>query len=248
MSGLMPCQSTKDLVNADIEVSRAGSGGKGLGSRSAIRHVAAFRYLYLIMSFSQTVATARNKKGLTQEELAGLANVTVRTIQRIESGETIPRAYTLKAIAAALDISFEELQSGTVNLQQPVNASLNAATQVQKEDAVHFLQLLCLSCFSYLVIPFVHFLIPNYILKKRKEQNQVVVAYARRVIRNQIYWMAGLILLFLFTVAYNALCSVYFDRQYIISYLVPFFVMYFLNAVIIIKATLAAKKIHPTNN
>mgnify|MGYP003598873837 CR=1 FL=1 len=41
---------------------------------------------------------------LTQEELAEKSGISVRTIQRIESG-TKPKGYTLKALAAALGIS-----------------------------------------------------------------------------------------------------------------------------------------------
>ncbi|MFD1164068.1 helix-turn-helix domain-containing protein [Sphingobacterium daejeonense] len=52
-----------------------------------------------VMELSQKIALLRKQKGLTQEQLAERAGVTVRTIQRIESGETIPRAYTLQNLA-----------------------------------------------------------------------------------------------------------------------------------------------------
>jgi transcriptional regulator with XRE-family HTH domain len=48
----------------------------------------------------------RIKKGLTQEELADLTELSARTIQRIENGEVDPRAYTLQMIAKALDVDF----------------------------------------------------------------------------------------------------------------------------------------------
>jgi transcriptional regulator with XRE-family HTH domain len=48
----------------------------------------------------------RTKKGLTQEELADLTELSVRTIQRIENGEVDPRAYTLQMISKALDVDF----------------------------------------------------------------------------------------------------------------------------------------------
>ena len=48
----------------------------------------------------------RIKKGLTQEELADLTDLSARTIQRIENGEVDPRAYTLQMIAKALDVDF----------------------------------------------------------------------------------------------------------------------------------------------
>jgi transcriptional regulator with XRE-family HTH domain len=49
------------------------------------------------------IAELRKAKGLTQEELVEKCNLSVRTLQRIESGEVMPRSYTIKAIFAALD-------------------------------------------------------------------------------------------------------------------------------------------------
>jgi len=37
------------------------------------------------------ISELRKQKGLTQEDLVEKCNITVRTIQRIESGETTPR-------------------------------------------------------------------------------------------------------------------------------------------------------------
>lgn len=49
------------------------------------------------------IAELRKAKGLTQEELVQKCNLSVRTLQRIESGEVTPRSYTLRIIFAALD-------------------------------------------------------------------------------------------------------------------------------------------------
>jgi transcriptional regulator with XRE-family HTH domain len=49
------------------------------------------------------IAELRRAKGLTQEELVEKCNLSVRTLQRIESGEVTPRSYTVKIIFAALD-------------------------------------------------------------------------------------------------------------------------------------------------
>ena len=55
------------------------------------------------------ITELRKQKGLTQEELVERCNVTVRTIQRIESGETTPRIYTIKTILNALDLDYEKV-------------------------------------------------------------------------------------------------------------------------------------------
>jgi transcriptional regulator with XRE-family HTH domain len=49
------------------------------------------------------IAELRKAKGLTQEELVEKCNINVRTLQRIESGEVMPRSYTIKIIFAALE-------------------------------------------------------------------------------------------------------------------------------------------------
>jgi transcriptional regulator with XRE-family HTH domain len=52
------------------------------------------------------IAELRKAKGFTQEELVEKCNLSVRTLQRIESGEVSPRSYTLKVIFAALEYQF----------------------------------------------------------------------------------------------------------------------------------------------
>ncbi len=52
------------------------------------------------------VSELRQQKGLTQEQLAERCEVSPRTIQRIESGEVDPRAYTLHCLGAALEFDF----------------------------------------------------------------------------------------------------------------------------------------------
>lgn len=188
------------------------------------------------MELGETIVIARKNKGLTQEQLADLTNITVRTIQRIESGESNPRAYTLKTIAEALDIRFEELKALQSENPVPPPVSYN------EENGRHFLQMLCLSCFTYLCIPFIHFLVPSYMLKRSTEENPKVIAFARRVLRGQLYWKSALWLIMLLTLAYNLIVAIYFKRTFMVNYLWPFFIMYFLNAVIITVSLLRIKR------
>lgn len=54
----------------------------------------------------------REKKGLSQDRLAKLADVANNTIIKIEQGENInPRLDTLRKIAKALEVSVDELIS-----------------------------------------------------------------------------------------------------------------------------------------
>jgi transcriptional regulator with XRE-family HTH domain len=54
-------------------------------------------------ALGQLVVRKRKEKGLTQEELAGLGRLDIRTIQRVEKGEVIPYFSTLKKISRVLD-------------------------------------------------------------------------------------------------------------------------------------------------
>lgn len=51
----------------------------------------------------------REKKGMTQEEMAEQLNVTRQTVSSWETGRTEPDIETLESIAATLDVTVEEL-------------------------------------------------------------------------------------------------------------------------------------------
>src|SRR5690349_10740178 len=55
------------------------------------------------------VVAERVRLGMSQEELAGESLLSLRTIQRIESGQTSPRGDTLKRLAGVLKVPVEEL-------------------------------------------------------------------------------------------------------------------------------------------
>jgi len=62
------------------------------------------------------VADLRQQKGLTQERLAELCEVSPRTIQRIEGGEVDPRAYTLHCLGEALEFDFGTEDTSNENI------------------------------------------------------------------------------------------------------------------------------------
>lgn len=55
------------------------------------------------------IADSRKARGLTQEELVDLCNLSVRTLQRIEAGEVTPRAYTVRLLFDALGLDYNHL-------------------------------------------------------------------------------------------------------------------------------------------
>jgi len=51
-----------------------------------------------------TIKVARAAKGYTQQQLSDLTGISLRSIQRIEKEEVLPRSYTLQILAAQLGI------------------------------------------------------------------------------------------------------------------------------------------------
>lgn len=94
------------------------------------------------MKTGQIIRELRVKKGMTQEDLAAKTDITVRTIQRIESGEVDPRAFTLQSIAAALEVDYESL----VGKEEEFN-------HVRVKESNRWLPLLHLSGLLILILP-----------------------------------------------------------------------------------------------
>ena len=67
-------------------------------------------YIMKQPKLGEKISQLRKQKGLTQEELIEKCNISVRTIQRIESGEVTPRSYTLKTILNVLDYDLSQIQ------------------------------------------------------------------------------------------------------------------------------------------
>ncbi|MGO1245697.1 MAG: helix-turn-helix domain-containing protein [Sphingobacterium sp.] len=188
------------------------------------------------MELSEKITIARKRKGLTQEQLADLANITVRTVQRIESGESVPRVFTIKTLAEALGTNFEDLIINETPSNNPLNGSSVFQRDFNPDNEKHILKILCLSCFSYLAVPLVHFLIPSYFLKHSDTSNTKTINVARAIIRRQIYWTIVHSFLLLLTLGYNFIVSVHFDASYLLHYLWPFLIMYILNGFIIVHS------------
>ena len=66
-------------------------------------------------SAHQLIKLARKRKGLTQQELAERAGVSLRTVQRIEKGTEEISGFSLKQISQILEIPLEQLIMPNVN-------------------------------------------------------------------------------------------------------------------------------------
>lgn len=62
--------------------------------------------------FAQNLIEQRKKAGLTPEDLAGSASVSLSHLEAVESGEEQPELETLAKLAGSLHISMAELLAG----------------------------------------------------------------------------------------------------------------------------------------
>lgn len=174
-----------------------------------------------------SIILARRKKGLTQEELADMAGIGRRTLQRIENGDTEPRAFTLKAIADVLEVTVEELSAPVDPDNDPVFA--------ERDAAAHFLQVFCLSCFSYILVPWFHFLIPLVLLRRQPNLSPKLVSFCRKTLRQQVYWVISLQAALLLTLAYNLIFAKH-GKGPELGYLIPVGLFYLINPILILTA------------
>ena len=120
----------------------------------------------------------REKHKLTQEELSKKTGISVRTIQRIESGIE-PKGYTLRALAKSLNITEKELIENKVPNEEPNYKLVN---------------LINLSSLVVVFIPIASFVLPLIIILIKKQLNSIT----RQIITIQILWSGIMILVYLF--------------------------------------------------
>lgn len=133
------------------------------------------------------IIAVRKRKGLSQELLAEKSGVSLRTIQRVEQGDTTPRGYTVQALATALDVDLDVLQEQPELDATPAPVLVAAAPPALRSDP-QFLQLLNLSALSFLVLPFLNIVVPLLLWRARRHDTEHVAELGRRVLGFQILW------------------------------------------------------------
>ncbi|WP_084625579.1 serine hydrolase [Salinimicrobium xinjiangense] len=120
---------------------------------------------------AENLVYQRKLKGLTQKELSDRTNVTVRTIQRIEKGETDPHLQTVKLLAAALEMEVDEL----LVLEDPKEES------IQKK----WLLLIHATPFIGFVVPLANIFIPLFLWIHKREDSKIYDDHGRKVVNFQ---------------------------------------------------------------
>jgi transcriptional regulator with XRE-family HTH domain len=175
------------------------------------------------MFSSSHIVALRKERGFSQEVLAERSGVSLRTIQRVERGETVPRGHTLLALATALDVSLENFQTAPEPPQQPGSSPAAMRTDPQ------FLQLLNLSALSFLVLPLLNIIVPVLLWRARKADTQDVAEVGRRVIGFQVLWQVSSFFLFLVALVVHLAAAKYYKVVFPFSFLGLLILTYALN-------------------
>ncbi len=123
----------------------------------------------------------RELQNLTQEELAEQSGVSVRTIQRIETGKE-PKGYTLRILAKALEVPESELQT------QQTEGATTVFTEEKTQETILInyttLKLINLSAIPFIVLPPFNIIIPLILMVTMKQKNTLT----KQLISVQILW------------------------------------------------------------
>ncbi|AQX85733.1 helix-turn-helix domain-containing protein [Elizabethkingia bruuniana] len=126
---------------------------------------------------------ARELNNLTQEELSDKSKISVRTIQRIESG-TEPKGHTLRALAQALDVEQSSLQENIVISEVETSNEETKAKEELSDVNYTSIKIINLSSVLFILLPPLNILVPLLLMYKMKQKDNVV----KQIISIQILW------------------------------------------------------------
>lgn len=146
-------------------------------------------------TIANNVKQQRLRKGFSQEALAEKTGLNLRTLQRIEKGETIPRGDTLQRLAKALETSPDELIDWTLTENHNTLIILNFS-------------MLC-----FLIFPLFGILVPLVLWISQKNKIQGVNNLGRRILNFQI--TLNLIVFLGYVVAILGLLMTYSNTKFV---------------------------------
>jgi len=165
----------------------------------------------------------RNRKGFSQEELSAKSGLSLRTIQRIENGETEPRGDSLKRLAITFGVSPDEIIDW----------------QIVEDNGV--LSMMNLSQLGFLAFPILGIIIPLtiWILKKDKIKN--VDRVGKSILNFQITWTILLFMILLFMVITTVFSLNFSVSMFAIILIIS--ALYLYNIIMIIMNTLRSSNL-----
>lgn len=189
------------------------------------------------------ILAIRKSKGFSQELLAEQSGVSLRTIQRVEQGETVPRGHTIQALATALKVPLDALLTlpapvaapavePAVDLpsERPTSPATPLATPSLPADP-QLLQLLNLSALCLLVFPFLNLLVPYLLWRKHRHDTLHAAEVGRRVLGFQMLWQVASFFSYLMVLLLQAAVLFYFGVVLKGIFLAVFVLTYLVNIV-----------------
>lgn len=134
-------------------------------------------------NLAANIKNLRKRKGISQELLAENSGLSLRTIQRIENGETEPRGDTLTRLANTLDVAPEELVDWELTEDKGFLMSLN------------------LSALGFILFPLLGIVIPLIMWISQKGKLKQLDNLAKEVLNFQISWTIVLLLTYIYFIA-----------------------------------------------
>lgn len=119
-------------------------------------------------TLGQKIKELRAQKGYSQEQLANLTELSLRTVQRIENGETEPRGDSLIRLANAFGVTPNDL------------------IDWQEQEDRGFLAFMNLSALSFIVFPLFGVIIPLALWIFKKEKIKDVNVVGKKLLNFQI--------------------------------------------------------------
>ena len=126
----------------------------------------------------------REQQNLTQEELSEKSGISVRTIQRIESG-TEPKGHTLKTLSKTLEISVDDLLNKKLEvLVEDTTEKSIKNSEIESQINYQKVKLINLSSVLFVLLPPLNILVPLILSYSLKQKNQLT----KQIISLQILW------------------------------------------------------------
>ena len=167
---------------------------------------------------AKRVKELRKRRGISQELLAENSGLSLRTVQRIENGETQPTGDSIKRLSSALNVTPNELIDWRIIEDNNVLLLLN------------------LSQLGFIAFPLLGILIPLIIWTSKKDKIKDVDQVGKSILNFQISWT-----LFLFFMAISIFITAKLELSINISFagiLIVISGMYFINFIVVLFNTL----------